>query len=138
MKKLFESKKRVTATDAPDSKVILAKAPFIQYEQFILDKNLRQYIETIMISKNILRMDVQKSPLQKTYEMSIGTDTINIEFYGSNRQFDRLEISLVYDKSNKHLTIYDSYNVELAAKLIKSVALESFTEAYSLTNKKKM
>ena len=44
---------------------------------------------------------------------------------------------LVYDKSDKHLTIYDSYNVEHAAKLIKSVALQNFTEAYNLTNEKK-
>ena len=47
-------------------------------------------------------MGVQKSPLQKTHEMSIGTDTINVEFYCSNRQFDWLEISLVFDKSEKH------------------------------------
>ena len=70
--------------------------------------------------------------------MSIGTDTINIEFYGSNRQFDWLEISFVYDKSDTHFMIYDSYNLELAAKLIKSVALENFTEAYSLINEKKI
>ena len=44
---------------------------------------------------------------------------------------------LVYDKSDKHLTIYDSYNAELAAKSIKYLALENFTEAYSLTNEKK-
>ena len=57
--------------------------------------------------------------------MSIGTDT------NSNRQFYWIETSLVHDKSDKHLTIYDSYNVELAAKLIKSVAFENFPEAYS-------
>ena len=84
-------------------------------------------------------MDVQKSPLQKTYQMSIGTETVNIEFYGSKRQFDWLEISLVCDKNlTGHLTIYDSYNVEVAAKLLKSVALENFTEAYSLTNERKI
>ena len=44
---------------------------------------------------------------------------------------------MVYDKSDKHLTIYDSYNVEHAAKKIKSVSLLNFTEAYSLTNEKK-
>ena len=51
-------------------------------------------------------------------------------------EFDRLEISLAYDKSNKHKTIYDSYNVELAAKYIKSDKLEKFREMYSLTNEK--
>ena len=82
-------------------------------------------------------MGVQKTPIQKTYEISTGSDSININFLGSNRQFDWLEISLVYDKSYKHTTIYDSYNVELAAKYIKSVKLENFTEIYTLTSEKK-
>ena len=59
------------------------------------------------------RMRVQKSPLQKTYEISVGTGSINIEVFGANRQFDWIEISFVFDKTDKHLTIYDSYNVEL-------------------------
>ena len=55
----------------------------------------------------------------------------------SNRQFDWLEISIAFDKSDKHTTIYNSYNVELAAKYIQSIKLSNFTEIYSLTNKKK-
>ena len=35
------------------------------------------------------------------------------------------------------VTLYDRYNVELAAKQIKSVALENFKISYSLTNDKK-
>ena len=34
-------------------------------------------------------------------------------------------------------TIYDSYNVEVAARTIKSVKLSNFTEIYSLRNEKK-
>ena len=34
-----------------------------------------------MISKKILRMGVQKTPLQKPYEMSVGSDSINVEFF---------------------------------------------------------
>ena len=56
---------------------------------------------------------------------------------GSNRQFDWIEISLVYDKSEKHTTIYGSYNVESAAKTIKYGKLLNYTEIYSLRNKKK-
>ena len=94
---------------------MFAKAAFLQYEQFLLDKYFRQYLETIMVSKKILRMGVQKTPIQKTYEMSVGSDTINVDFLGSNRQLAGiyLEISLVFDKSDKHTTIYDSYNTEL-------------------------
>ena len=65
-------------------------------------------------------MGVQKTSIQKTYEMYIRFDSINVDFLGSNTQFDWLEISLVNDKSDKH-TIHDSYNVELAAKYIKSI-----------------
>ena len=90
-----------------------------------------------MVSKKVLRMEVQKTPIQKTYEILISSDSINIDFSDSNRQFDWLEILIVYDKSDKHTTIYDSYNVELAAKYIKSVKLSNFTEIYSLTNEKK-
>ena len=88
MKKLFESKKQVTAIGASDAKIIFTKAPFLQFEQFLLDKNFRQYLETILVSKKYLRMDVQKTRIRKTYEMSVGSDTINVDFIGSDRQFD--------------------------------------------------
>ena len=91
-----------------------------------------------MASKKILRMGFQKTPIQKTYEMSVGSDSINVDFQRSNTQVEWLEISLLFDKSGKHTTIYDSYNVELAAKYIKSIKLTNFTEIYSLTNEKKM
>ena len=61
MKSLFESKKRVTAIGAPDAKITFTKDPFIQYEQFLLDKNFRQYIETIMISKKIFAYGYSKN-----------------------------------------------------------------------------
>ena len=52
-------------------------------------------------------MAKQKAPIQKAYEINIRTDSINIDFLRANRQFDWLELSLVYDKSDKHTTIYD-------------------------------
>ena len=64
MKRLFESKKKVTATGAPDAKIILTKAPYIQNEQILLEKNFKQYIETIIISNKILHMGTQKTPIQ--------------------------------------------------------------------------
>ena len=78
-------------------KIIFTKAPYIQYEQILLDKNFRQYLETIMISKKIIRMGTQKTLLQETYEINVGQDSIDIDFLGANRQFDWLEISLAYD-----------------------------------------
>ena len=90
-----------------------------------------------MVSKKILRMGVQRPSIQKTYEMSVGSDTINVDFLGSIRQFHWLEISLLFDKGDKCITIYDSYNAELAAKYIKTIKLSNFTEIYSLLNEKK-
>ena len=82
-------------------------------------------------------MGNQKILLQKTYEINVGQDSIDVEFLGANRQFDWLEISLVHDKSDKHTTIYDSCNREMAAQEIKLLKLTNFTEVYNLTNEKK-
>ena len=50
-KKLFESKKKVATIGSPDVKIIFTKPPFRQYEQFLLDKTFRQYLQTMMVSK---------------------------------------------------------------------------------------
>ena len=116
---MFESRKVLAAGEAipsADALITFTKALFIQYEQILLDKNFRQHLETIVVSTKLLRMEAQKSPLQKTYEISAGTDSLNVEFLGSNRQFDRLEKSIMPDKSDKHTTIYDSFNRELASQ----------------------
>ena len=47
-------------------------------------------------------MGAQKTPIQKTYEINVERESINIDFLGANRQFDWLEIFLVFDKSDKH------------------------------------
>ena len=136
MSRLFESRKvlasTTTTTPEPDVAILFTKAPFIQYEQILLNKNFKQHLETIMVSKKKIKMGVQKTPIQKT-----GSDSLNVEFLGANRQFDWIEISIVNNKSDKNTTIYDSYNRDLAAQTIKSIQLSNFTEIYSLTNEKK-
>ena len=82
-------------------------------------------------------MGAQKTLIQKTYEINVGQDSLDIDFLGTNRQFHWTELTLVNGKSNKHTSIYDSYNVEMASKILKSVRLTKFTEIYSLTNGKK-
>ena len=53
--KLFEYRKLLSSTTTaipdPDVAIIFTKAPFIQYEQILLDTNFRQHLETIMVSK---------------------------------------------------------------------------------------
>ena len=73
-------------------------------------------------------------PLQKAYEISVGSQSFNMDFLESIRQFEWIEISLVFDKSDKHTTIYDSYNVEKAEQFIQSVELENISKAWSFTN----
>ena len=54
MKKLLRSRKVLAVNaliPAPNAKIIFTKAPFIQYEQILLDKNFRQYLKTITVSK---------------------------------------------------------------------------------------
>ena len=63
-----------------NSQIIFTKALFIQYEQILLDKNFRQHLETIMVSKIIVRMGAQKTLLQNIYEINTGTDSLNVEF----------------------------------------------------------
>ena len=73
MNKLFESREvhATTVKTIPDAnaEIIFTRAPFVQYEQILLDKNFRQHLETIMVSKKIIRMGAQKTPIQKTYEI---------------------------------------------------------------------
>ena len=138
MRKLFESKKKVTAIGAPDVQIVFMKGYFIQYEQIMLVKNFRQYLQTILISSKVLIMDIQETPYQRTYDMQVDSQDFTVDFIGSNRQFDWIEISLVNGKSDKHLTIYDSYHVEYAVRLIKLVDFTNISDAYSVTNTKKV
>ena len=79
-------------------------------------------------------MGLQKTPYQKTYELQTGSQDFIVDFKGANRQFDWIEISLVYDKSDKHLSAYDSYNLEAAAKLIKAIEYANISNENSATN----
>ena len=72
MKKLFESRKVYASGSAlptRDVKIIFTKAPFVQYEQMLLNKNFIHYLETIMVSKKIFK-DVGSKNTQDTLDMS--------------------------------------------------------------------
>ena len=126
MKQLFEPKKKVNVIGAPDAQIVFVRAPYLQYEQILLTKNFRQYLETIMLSSKVLRMGIQKTPYQKTYELQAGSQEFTVDFKGCDRQFDWLEISLLYNKSDKHLTIYDSYNAACAARMIEKSSYRTY------------
>ena len=84
MDKLFESRKVLAANAAipeVDAEIIFTRAPFIQCEQILLDKNFRQHLETIIVSKKILTMAAHKTPIQKTYEIQKGSDSLMSNFW---------------------------------------------------------
>ena len=80
-------------------------------------------------------MGVLPAPYQQLFEVNKWILSLTVTFTGTQRQSEWLEISLVYDKNYQHLTIYDSYDLELAAKMIQSIKFENKTSTYCLTGK---
>ena len=134
IKKLFELKKKVTVIFGPDTQIVFERAPFVQYSQILPMKSFRQYLETIMLSSKVLRMGIPKTLYQKPYELQVGSQELDVDFEGCEKQFYRLKISLVYDKSDKDTTIYDSCNAECATRMIRNIELSNISDAYSTTN----
>ena len=58
-----------------------------------------------MVSKKVLRMGAQKKPIQKTCEINIGQDSLDVDFLGATRQIDQIEIPLVYDNVQQYTTV---------------------------------
>ena len=81
-----------------------------------------------MIWKKVLRTGIKKSPYQKTYKLIVGAQTRTITFESSSKQFSFLEISLVFDSSHQHKSVYDSYNAKVAATTVSSISLENASE----------
>ena len=77
---------------------------------------------------------MQKTPYQKTYELQAGSQDFTVDFQGANRLINWIKISLVYNKSDKHVTAYDSYNAECVSKFIKSLEFANRSDQHSSTN----
>ena len=137
MQRLFESKTNQAAAgllDTVDAKIILDSTPYLLYYQFNLDNNFGTYLETSLASQNKLRTGIQRTPYQKSYELVAGSQSRTVTFNNAYKQFSFLEISLVFDRSDQHLSIYDSYNAEVAATQIKSIKLQNASNTYSEFN----
>ena len=138
MSRLFESNANLAAgvayPDEPDAKIILESAPYLLYHQFSLEDTYRSYLEGAMVSNQALRTGLKLFPYQKSYEIVAGAQSKTFSFINAFKQFEFLEISLVFDKSDQHLNIYDSYNAEVAATNIKSIKLQNASNTYSEFN----
>ena len=74
------------------------------------------------------------TPYQQSFEINVGLQSLVVNSVAANRQFAFLELTLVYDKSDQHKTIYDSYNVEVASEKIKSLKIGNPSLTYAPTN----
>ena len=137
MQKLFESKMNQAADGLPDSvdaKIIIKLTPYLLYYQFQLEDTFRTNLESAMISEQVLRTGIKLTPYQKSYELVIGARSKTFTFTNVFKQFAFLEFSLLFDRSDQHLSIYDSYNAEAAATNIKSIKLQNASNTYSQHN----
>ena len=75
-------------------------------------------------------METQETPYPKTYKLKGGSQEFTVDFKGCDRQFVWLEISLLYYKNDKHLTIYESYYVEYSVTMIKKIELSNILDTY--------
>ena len=91
------------------------------YEQLKLDDNYRTYLEGVILSERELGTGIKPTLYLKSFELVVGTESRAVNFQAANKQFSFLTISLVYDRSNQHRSVYDSYNAEFASTKIKSV-----------------
>ena len=109
--------------------------PYISYQELNLTKTANIYLSGILRSEIALRQGVLPFPSQQLFKINKGTQNFTFTFKGAQRQFDWLEISIVYDKSYQHTTIYDSYDLQLAAKLIQTIKFKNTSTTYSLAGK---
>ena len=134
LNKLFESSAKVASIpDNPDAFIKIFARPYIAYQETSLTQQAGLYQNGILRSRTALRQGVLPAPFQQEFEVATGTQNFTCLFQGAQRQIDWIEISIVYDKSYHHETIYDSYDVELATKIIKSIKFENASTTYSLT-----
>ena len=134
LNRLFEANKKLdNIPNEPDAQIIFHDSRYISYPQITLDDNFLAYINAILRSGSAVRTGVILSPYQQSFEINVGTQSLKVNFRGLNKQIEWLEISLVFDKSDQHQTVYDSYDVELAAKYVQLLALENASTTYSLT-----
>ena len=133
---LFESNKKVsTVPENSDAFIYIYDRSYVSYQELNLTKNVDLYFTGILRSEAALRQGVLPSLYQQLFEIATGAQNFTCTFKGAQRQFDWLEISAFYDKSYQHTTLQDSYDLELASKLIQTIKFENTTTTYSLTGK---
>ena len=133
MNKLFEKNTKADVPNEPDTPIIFHDTPYISYLHITLDDIFLAYFNGILRSRGTLRTGVTSSHYQQSFEINTETQSLKVNFHGLNKKIEWLEISLVFEKSDEHQTLYDSDDVELGAKYVQVLALENSSTTYSLT-----
>ena len=134
LNRLFETNAKLDIIpNKPDAQIIFHNISYISYPQTTLDDKFLAYLNAILRSRSALRIGVILSPYQQRFEINVGTHSLKVNFRGLNKQIEWLEISLVFDKSDQHQTVYENYDFELATEYVQLVALENASTTYSLT-----
>ena len=95
MNKFFETNKKLAAIPTqPDTLINIYDRLYISYQELKLTET-----SEILRSERALRQGVLPSPYQQLFEINTGTPSFTCTFKGAQRQFDWLEISIVFDKS---------------------------------------
>ena len=84
--------------------------------------------------EHVLTTGIKPTPYQKSFKLVSGTESCAVDFTGANKQLSFFAISLVYDKSGQHRSIYNSYNAELVNTKINSITLENASNIYGIFN----
>ena len=143
MQRLFETNVNRAVDVLPrtvEAEIIFTSAPYIMYEQLKLDNNYWTYLEDVMLSERVFRTKlelefrIKPTPYQKSFELVVDTESRVVNFQAANKQFSFLKIPLVYDRSDQHRSVYNSYNTELANTKIKIVQLENAPNTCSSIN----
>ena len=108
---------------------------YIAYQEINLTQTFDIYLSGILRSETASRMGGLPAQYQQMFEINKGMQSLTVTFKGAQRQFEWLEISLVYDRSYQHLTIDGGYDLELAARMIQSIKFENTSSKYNLTGK---
>ena len=118
MNKLFETSTKADVPNEIDTQIIFHDTRCIFYPKITLDDKFLAHLNAILRSRSALRKGVILSSYQQSFETNVGTQSLKVNFRGLNKQIEWLEISLVFHKSDQHQTVYNSYDVKLAAQYV--------------------
>lgn len=116
LNKLFDSDEQVPKlpTDEPYAKIFYHASPNFQFEKLRLNELFKQCIEKAFFFRKKHLQQAFKSLFFKNYTKF--RLVFKADFTAANWKSVRLEISSTNDKSNWHLSLYNSFNAEVAVK----------------------